>query len=243
MSTTPAAIVPTTVPIYAPLQIHSYGPIDTPPALTSVSVVTSSYSAPTGTALVTPTTMPNGSSREGDDFQNSGGYIYVVLVISLVIALVYSTRACLSKRRERRRRVKEQDCEVPPGYSSHTNDTQIFEGDEERPSPSSSASPSPTYSSSGLIPDMSSVPASLLPSHPTIATVYSIQPPAPAHTTASNARPRHSLSAEPPAYDDLLGQSKLQRCASSMSIASDTITAASASANRNRSSRRSRQLA
>ncbi|KAF9307860.1 hypothetical protein BG003_011968, partial [Podila horticola] len=45
----------------------------------------------------------------GDD--SSGWYIYVILVITAIIAAVFFGRVCHAKRKERIRAEKDQDCE------------------------------------------------------------------------------------------------------------------------------------
>jgi hypothetical protein len=52
---------------------------------------------------------PDGTSASGS-FE-AGGFIYVILVGAMLVALVYFGRAILAKRRERIRRLKDPDFE------------------------------------------------------------------------------------------------------------------------------------
>ncbi|KAF8926336.1 hypothetical protein BGZ58_011275 [Dissophora ornata] len=135
----------------------------------------------------------DGYASSADDFQTSGGYIYVILIIALVIAIVYFSKVILTKRREKKRLSKEQDCEVPPGYFNHVLDIQVYDGD------------------SGHFPSSET----LVP----ITTVRSVQPPARALTRTPRS------SADPPAYEDLLGPPNVHRSPSSTSIVSDSTAA------------------
>ncbi|KAK3846887.1 MAG: hypothetical protein J3R72DRAFT_432642 [Linnemannia gamsii] len=61
----------------------------------------------------------------------AGGFIYVILVGAMLVALVYFGRVILSKRQERLRRLKGPDFEAnPPTYMSHVQDLQVVEASE-----------------------------------------------------------------------------------------------------------------
>ncbi|KAG0312438.1 hypothetical protein BG000_006236 [Podila horticola] len=115
----------------------------------------------------------------GDD--SSGWYIYVILVITAIIAAVFFGRVCHAKRKERIRAEKDQDCEVPPSYMFHAHDMQVFN------STSRVSVPEQAYT----LPSQQSPPApAATPSAPTL----------PAINVVSDTSTR---SFEPPAYEDL----------------------------------------
>ncbi|KAF9350115.1 hypothetical protein BGX34_001409, partial [Mortierella sp. NVP85] len=75
---------------------------------------------------LTPTDVSqhnNSSSNHEGDFFTSGGYIYVIMVLTLVMAVVYFSRVILAKKRGR----DLEDNEVPPGYNSHFNDLPVLD--------------------------------------------------------------------------------------------------------------------
>ncbi|KAF9358033.1 hypothetical protein BGX26_002617 [Mortierella sp. AD094] len=190
--------------------------VDTSPTTTTSHL---GDNAPSVT-LTSPSPILTNPSRDStlgsdgpDGFQTSGGYIYTILLITLVIAVVYFTRVVLAKRQERLRLLKEQDCEVPPGYSSYALDMQVFDGN----SPNSSSSPSSNRVSRG--PRIEPLPETLSPSQPTINTVSLVQPPARALTRTP----------PPPTYDDALGLPNINIDLSSINVESDTTVADAAS--------------
>ncbi|KAF9949600.1 hypothetical protein BGZ72_008660 [Mortierella alpina] len=116
----PQAAAPPVIPIDAPSSRTTNNP-DLTTTLTSQSVIAS----PTNTNDHFGGRGDNGSFSTVESFQTSGGYIYVILIVTFLVAIVYFGRVCLAKRRERKRLLKE-DCEVPPGYFSHLYDMQVF---------------------------------------------------------------------------------------------------------------------
>ncbi|KAG9326414.1 hypothetical protein KVV02_008034 [Mortierella alpina] len=114
-----AAILPV-IPIDAPSSRTTTNP-DLITTLTSQSAI----SSPTDTNDKFGGGGENGSFNTADSFQTSGGYIYVILIVTFLVAIIYFGRVCLAKRREKKRLLKE-DCEVPPGYLSHLYDMQVF---------------------------------------------------------------------------------------------------------------------
>ncbi|CAO3573838.1 unnamed protein product [Mortierella alpina] len=118
----PQAVALPVIPIDAPSSSTTNDPNLTA-TLTSQSVIAS----PTDTNDTFGGRGVNGSLNNAEGFQTSGGYIYLILVVTLLVAIVYFGRVCLAKRRERKRLLKE-GCEdaVPPGYFSHLYDMQVF---------------------------------------------------------------------------------------------------------------------
>ncbi|KAF9174635.1 hypothetical protein BGX21_006213 [Mortierella sp. AD011] len=174
------------------------------------------------TPFVTPTspspilTSPFRNSTLGsdgpDDLQISGDYIYVILLIALIIAVVYFSRVFLAKRQEKLRSLKEQDCEVPPGYSSHTLDIQVFDGG----SPNAPSFPSINRVNRG--PRIEPLSEALSSSQPIINAVGLVQPPARALTRTP----------PPPTYDDALGLPEININPCPISVESDTTAAVAA---------------
>ncbi|KAF9983765.1 hypothetical protein BGZ65_001450 [Modicella reniformis] len=73
---------------------------------TTMTAITTTVTSITTAFPTTTSSTPNGSddnsnhSTDGDaDFLTSGGYIYVIMVLSLVTAVVYFSRIILAKRR------------------------------------------------------------------------------------------------------------------------------------------------
>ncbi|KAG0246277.1 hypothetical protein BGX31_003467 [Mortierella sp. GBA43] len=225
------------------------------PTLTEAPTETPTTTSPTFTFITADPTHTNGSSSIGDngDFMSSGGYIYVIMVLTLVSAVVYFSRVILNKKRERDLE-RQADAEVPPGYNSHFDDLPVIDIHTTPLSDTIAASrPSmtiiPRTSMSGTSGSTISGPeVVLLASHPTIARVYSIQPPAPALTRSHLLAPPVPSSSPPPSYEDLMRQSlpKIHREPSCTSIVSDATAAleeaeaasSSASSSNRRSSRR-----
>ncbi|KAF9572483.1 hypothetical protein EC968_009869 [Mortierella alpina] len=116
----PQAAIPPVIPIEAPSSRTTNDP-DLSITLTSQSVI----SSPTDTNDKFGGRGENGSFNTVESFQTSGGYIYVILIVTFLVAIIYFGRVCLAKRREKKRLLKE-DCEVPPGYFSHLYDMQVF---------------------------------------------------------------------------------------------------------------------
>ncbi|KAF8984178.1 hypothetical protein BGZ46_008692 [Entomortierella lignicola] len=170
--------------------------------------------APPSTLTSPSSTITNstGNSTSGSDgydgFQTSGGYIYLILFFAMITAAIYFTRVALAKRKERQQLLKEQDCEVPPGYSNHGFDMLVMD--------SSSPNSDPNSSSNSNNP--SSLPEVLTASQLIITIENSIQAPARALTRTP----------PPPAYDEVPGLPKVIRSPSSNSIISNTTTVASA---------------
>ncbi|KAG0015037.1 hypothetical protein BGZ80_010085 [Entomortierella chlamydospora] len=202
-----------------------------PAPSTATLIATSPATAATTTTLhpgantpfVTPTspspilTSPFRNSTLGfggpDDFQISGDYIYVILLIALIIAVVYFARVLLAKRQEKLRSLKEQDCEVPPEYSSHTLDIQVFDGN----SPNTSFFPSFNRVNRG--PRIEPLSETLSSSQPTINAVSLVQPPARALIRTP----------PPPTYDGALGLPEINIDPYPISVESDTTAADAAS--------------
>ncbi|KAF9115591.1 hypothetical protein BGX27_007328 [Mortierella sp. AM989] len=176
----------------------------------------------TPTVILTPPSsivtnpLGNGTSGSSDvsGFQTSGGYIYLILFIALIIAAVYFTKAILAKRREKQQLLKEWDCEDPPGYSNHILDMQVLD------SSSLNTTPSNRRANRNISP--ATLPEIPIASHPAIANAHSIQPPA--RTLTRTPHP----SFDPPAYDDLLNAPNISTNLTLTSVVSDTPAAAAA---------------
>ncbi|KAF9184211.1 hypothetical protein BGZ51_003498 [Haplosporangium sp. Z 767] len=98
----------------------------------------------TATAVPTATASPDSSIITGDtgdsdsnsiEFQ-SGGFIYVILLIGLLTGVIYFTRVCIAKRRERIRAMKDPDFDGPPTYHHHLDDLQVIDARPRETSPS-----------------------------------------------------------------------------------------------------------
>ncbi|KAI1310803.1 hypothetical protein EDD11_003649 [Mortierella claussenii] len=89
---------------------------------------TSTATTSSASITVNPSNINNTTNYgASDDFQTSGGYIYIILMVSLTIAFVYFLNVFLAKRREKIRLEKERSCEeVPPEYFDHAQDLQVF---------------------------------------------------------------------------------------------------------------------
>ncbi|KAI7832342.1 hypothetical protein BC939DRAFT_524618 [Gamsiella multidivaricata] len=84
----------------------------------------------THTPTATTTSSPTPSTISSSSYLNldSGIFIYAILVIAVLIAVVYFGRVCLAKRRYRRRALKDSDYEVgPPMYLQHLDDLQVID--------------------------------------------------------------------------------------------------------------------
>ncbi|KAF9278633.1 hypothetical protein BGZ88_000444 [Linnemannia elongata] len=69
---------------------------------------------------------PDGTPAYGS-FE-AGGFIYVILIGAMLVALVYFGRVIIAKRRERIRRLKDPDFEAnPPNYMSHLHDLAVID--------------------------------------------------------------------------------------------------------------------
>ncbi|KAG0056807.1 hypothetical protein BGZ83_003425 [Gryganskiella cystojenkinii] len=164
-------------------------PVGTPNSSPSATLVPIAPVAPFSTVIPTGAPAPNTGDTtnnsnnsnttlagDGNDngFQTSGGYIWIILTVSFLVALIYFGRVILAKRRAKRRLLKERECEVPPDYYMHLSDRRVVER-------------TPSQSRAGI----SSIP------RPLPLPAPQVQPP-------SAARLRSSDMFDPPAYDDLL---------------------------------------
>ncbi|KAG0318374.1 hypothetical protein BGZ99_005720 [Dissophora globulifera] len=111
--------------------------------------------AVTTAPLVVPTIAPSDTSSSMDNDSNhshsnsstggidSGFFIYAVLLIGLMTAVVYFGRVCLAKRRLRLRARKDPDFEAgPPMYLQHLDDLQVIHA---QPRDTSSPTPQNLY--------------------------------------------------------------------------------------------------
>ncbi|KAG0021771.1 hypothetical protein BGZ81_008799 [Podila clonocystis] len=98
-----------------------------PPRPTSPSFWTMDPQNPAPSSTPTSTsTLP--SSSDTARYDSSSGYIYIVLVIALLAALIFFGRAALLRRKERLRALKDPDYESgPPTYNRHVQDLQVVE--------------------------------------------------------------------------------------------------------------------
>ncbi|KAF9128880.1 hypothetical protein BGW39_004651 [Mortierella sp. 14UC] len=70
---------------------------------------------------------PDGTSAPYGSFE-AGGFIYVILIGAMLVAIIYFGRVILAKRRDRIRRLKDTDFEAnPPTYMSHLHDLQVVD--------------------------------------------------------------------------------------------------------------------
>ncbi|KAG0038744.1 hypothetical protein BGZ82_010983 [Podila clonocystis] len=78
---------------------------------------------PSSTSTSTPP-----SSSDDANYDSNSGYIYIVLVIALLAALIFFGRTALVRRKERLRALKDPDYESgPPTYNRHVQDLQVVE--------------------------------------------------------------------------------------------------------------------
>ncbi|KAF9277236.1 hypothetical protein BGZ88_001273 [Linnemannia elongata] len=109
--------------------------------------------------------------------------------VSILITVVFFTRVCLAKRKEKERKQKSFECEVPPGYEFHLTDIALYNarGLGAVQSVSNSNSPA-TYNPVAL--------------NTTSASSAGILPPPPA-AWAGSVR-LSTVPANPPTYESLL---------------------------------------
>ncbi|KAF9126178.1 hypothetical protein BG015_004756 [Linnemannia schmuckeri] len=99
----------------------------------------------------------------------TGGFIYVILIGAMLVALVYFGRAILAKRRERIRRLKDPDFEAnPPNYMSHLHDLAVIDASDlrqeqqEQQASSSGGQNRPRSTSSSNVSIINAPPAALI---------------------------------------------------------------------------------
>ncbi|KAK3821582.1 MAG: hypothetical protein J3Q66DRAFT_333679 [Benniella sp.] len=189
------------------------------------------------TLFPTDVSQPNNSSSNHEgDFFTSGGYIYVIMVLTLVMAVVYFSRVILAKKRGRD--LESQDNEVPPGYNSHFNDLPVLDH-----TTTSSIYREPTDSRSTTIPmSMSSTAPPVIPMPealiPRTSRINSIQPSPRTHLHAlSLSRP--SSFPPPPSYEDLMRLTlpKVRHTPSTTSLLTDITAVTESEASSSRSAR------
>ncbi|KAK3845513.1 MAG: hypothetical protein J3R72DRAFT_435960 [Linnemannia gamsii] len=195
-------------------------------------------------ALVAPTSKASPSEPKNNNsngFQDFGGYTFMVLGVSILVAAVFFGRVCCAKRRERRRRQKDIECEVPPGYAFHLADIPIYDShstdlalsacqgnnnssnnNNNSSSSSSSSSDHNNTNSVSLAPhsptntpgrnDSSIPPAS---SSAPISTTVILHPP-----RAALVGNHSSLPADPPSYESLTASTSVPTATASMSPSS-----------------------
>ncbi|KAK3824220.1 MAG: hypothetical protein JOS17DRAFT_818946 [Linnemannia elongata] len=169
-----------------------------PPDIIPVTGVVPSPS-PTPSSKPSPAPSPNDGNTNNDNnsnnlnknegFEASGTYIYMIMGVSILVTVVFFARVCLAKRREKERRHKDFDCEVPPGYEFHLTDIALYNARALGASQSTSNSnPPTTYNPVAL--------------STTSASTAGTLPPPPAAWAGSV---RHStVPADPPTYESLL---------------------------------------
>ncbi|KAF8947957.1 hypothetical protein BGZ47_007095 [Haplosporangium gracile] len=108
----------------------------------------------------------------------------MIMSVSILVTVVFFTRVCLAKRREKERRLKDLECEVPPGYEFHLTDIALYNA-----------------RALGADQNNSSSPVTYIPVTPNTASssTAGIQPPPPAARAGGNS----TVLANPPSYESL----------------------------------------